>query len=293
MHRGRLNLVLLGVAAALAVAVYFSQEKEKQGPPLTALKPDQVTRIAIGHPDSPAIRLEKSGDRWALVAPVKADVDALELSGLIGLADRQTQETLDPAAVSLVELGLEPPQYTLTLNDTAIAFGTLEPLQFQRYVKVGDAISLIEDPPSTALDKDYHDLVARALFADGAQIRQIKLPQLTLARGADGAWTLTPADPAATTDRMQKLADGWKNARSMWNEMAQDAALRPKGEPVAVTLADGNTVNFLVTEREPQFKLLRPDLGIRYVLSKALTAELLQLPEIRQEEPKPASTPTP
>ncbi len=286
MNRTHLNLALLLVAAGLGLAVFFSQEKEEKGPPLTALTPDAVTRIVLEHPGHPAIRMEKKDGQWSLTAPVTATVDEFEINALVGLADREVKEKLE--GVKLAELGLDPPQYTLTLNDTAIAFGSVEPLQYRRYVKTGGVVSLIEDPPSAALDPDYADLIAKSVFANGAEIERIELPKLTLSKDAEGKWQVQPADPKATADAMQKLADGWKGARSMWNEQPKTAT--PKGDLVRIALKSGATAQFVVVEREPQFKLYSAAAGVNYVLSKALTEELLRLPDPPKEEPKADAT---
>ena len=288
MKRTRLNLVLLGAAAGLGLAVYFAQKAEPPGPPLTPYTPDAVTRIALEHPGAPAIRLEKQDGRWQLTAPVAAEADAFEVNALIGLADRETKLKLEGGA--LKELGLDPPQFTLTLNDAAIGFGGTEPIEFRRYVKTGDAAWLIEDPPGAALDKDYADLVSKDLFPAGAEIERIEVPGLTLAKGAEGKWSVTPADPKASADAMQKLADGWKNARSMWNEMAP---AKVGGKVVKIALKGGVTREFVVAATEPQLKLHRADLGVNLVLSRALADELFKLPEPapveKKEEAKPGA----
>ncbi|MGQ0587042.1 MAG: DUF4340 domain-containing protein [Gammaproteobacteria bacterium] len=280
MKRAQLNLALLAVAAGLGVAVYFAQQQAPAGPPLTAYKPDAVTRISLEHPNAPAIRLEKQGGQWQLVAPVTTAADPFEVNGLVALADRETRHKVDSAA--LKDLDLEPPQFTLTLNDAAIGFGATEPLEFRRYVTVGGTAYLVDDPPGAALDKDYSDLVAKDLFPAGAEIERIEVPGLTLARDVDGKWVATPADPKATTDAMQKFADGWKGARSMWNELSP---AKLGGDVVKVTLKGGVTREFVVAEREPQLKLVRVDLGVTLVLSKALADELLKLPEPAPEKP--------
>lgn len=282
MRRGRLNLVLVAVAGALGVAVYLSQEKEEKGPPLTPHAPDAVTRIAIAHPGSAAIRLEKRDGGWHLTEPVAAEADEFEVSALLGMADRETKETL--ANVKLEELELAPPKYTITLNDTTIAIGGVEPLQYRRYVQVGETVYLVEDPPGAAFDADYADLVAKDVLRPGAEIERIALPKLALAKGADGNWALTPSDPNAGADQMQKLVDAWKGARSMWNELAKD---KVKGERVVVTLKGGIAREFVVAAREPQLKLHRPDLGVNLVMSKALVDELLRLPDPPKADAKP------
>lgn len=282
MRRARLNLILLVVAAALASGVWLSRKKEEHGPPLTALKPDQLTRVRLDHPGAPAIELRKDGDRWQLTEPVKVEADPLEVGGIVGLADRETHGAI--AHPDLAQLGLSPPQYIVTLNDTAVAFGGVEPLNYRRYVKVGDTVTTIEDPPGTALDKDYADLVAKDLFPSGSPIERIELPAFSLARDSAGKWLLQPADAAVGADALQRLADGWQKARSMWNEMAKDDAA--KGDHAKVTTKDGITREFVVSATEPQLKLTRPDLHVTWVLSKALAEDLLKKPAPNKEAPK-------
>jgi hypothetical protein len=280
VKRTQLNVALAVAAVGLGAALFFGQKKEEPGPPLTPLANDAVTRVAIEHPGSPAIRLEKQDGQWRLTEPVKTEADELEVNAPVSLATQETKDKVEGG--QLAELGLAPPTYTITLNDTPIAFGGVEPLQYRRYVKVGEAVSLIEDPPSAALDKDYSDLVAKNLFPANAEIERVELKRLTLAKGAEGHWTVSPADPDAGADQMQKLADGWKNARSMWNELAKAPV---KGDPVKVTLKDGTVREFVVAATEPQLKLHRPDLGVTFVMSKALADELLKLPALAKEDP--------
>lgn len=272
--RARLNLGLLAVALGLGVAVFVANRKEPPGPPLTPYKADAIDRIALEHPGAPAIRLEKKDGHWRLVEPVQAEVDEFEVNALVGLADRETKLKVEGGAPK--ELGLDPPAYTLTLNDRAIAFGGVEPLEYRRYVQTPDGTFLIEDPPGAAFDKEYADLVSKDVLPKGVAIERLELPRLALAKGGSG-WSLTPADPKATTDQMQKLADAWQGARSMWNEMATDRKI--SGDRVKITLQGGATRELLVAAREPQLKLHRPDLGVTLVLSKALADELLRLPD--------------
>lgn len=282
MNRARLNLVLLVVAAGLGTGVYFAQRGEPPGPPLTPYKPDAITRVALEHPGAPAIRLEKQDGRWRLTEPVQAEADEFEINALIGLADRATQLKLEGGAPK--DLGLEPPNFTLTLDDRAIGFGGTEPLEYRRYVKTADGLFLIEDPPGAALDAEYADLVAKDLLPKDAAIERIEVPGLVLAQDADGKWAVTPPDPKATADAMQKLADGWKGARSMWNEMARGG--KAGGELAKVTLKGGATREFTIVQRDPQLHLQRADLGVTFVLSRTLVDELLKLQEPPAAEEK-------
>lgn len=285
MKRSQLNAGLLIISLGLATTVFFSQKKEEKGAPLTTLTAETVNKIVLDHPGSPAVKLEKKNGQWKITEPVQSDADALEVNGILALATMETKSTLELAQVKLPELGLEPPQYRVTLNDQVLEFGGSEPLKFSRYIKTGGKIALTDDPPSAALDADYSDLVVKELLPANAKITQIQLPGFAITADSNKGWTLTPDDPKAKAEQKQKLVDGWKNARAMWN--AAEPAEDSKGDSVIVTLKD-REVKFIVAERDPQLVLVRPDLKIRYTLSKALEEELLKLPEEKKAEAEPA-----
>ncbi|TXH05683.1 MAG: DUF4340 domain-containing protein [Nevskiaceae bacterium] len=284
MQRQSLNLVLGAAALALGAAVFFSQKKEAKGPPLTPYTGATLNHVVLDHPGSPAIVLDKQNGRWQLTAPVKTAADPFETNAFPSLATLEVKSTLDPAQVSLKELGLDPPAYTVTLNDQKLAFGGTDPIQSRRYILSNGKIALVDDPPGEALDADDSDLIDKALLPDGAQIASIALPGLTVTRAADGkGWTLTPDRPDVGADARQKLVDGWLHARAMWNAaLGKDEA---QGDAVTITLKDGTALKFIVAARDPQLKLARPDLNVTYTLSKQLVDELLKLPEPTKAAP--------
>ncbi len=291
MHRTRLNIVLALVLVGLGAGIYLSKSKEEKKPPLTALDPEKIAAIQIEHPGAAPIRLEKRGGTWLLTQPVATEADKFEVNGVLSLASLEQKKTISPVEVKLADLGLDPPQYTVTLDGTKMLIGGLEPLQFQRYIKLGDVIVLTDDPPSAALDQDYSDLVGKSLLPDGAEIQKVEVPGLSMERTADGKWQVTPADAKAGADQMQRFAQSWINAKSLWNEYdasAKDA----KGDPVTITLKD-RTLKFLIVSRDPQLQLERVDLGVRFNLSKALADELLKLPAAAADPAAPAASAPP
>jgi len=290
MNRTHLNLLLLVAVAGLGAGVYFSQKKEEPAVPLTGLTADALTRIALEHPGHPKLVLEKQGAAWKIVEPVKADTDELEVSALTNLATLGAKRKLPLAEVKLAELGLAPPAYRITLNDVALDFGAQEPIEARRYVLTGGEVALVDDPPSAALDADYSDLVAKPPVPADGEIVKIELPSgVSVVLGADGkSWEAAPLQPDISADAPQKLAHAWKDARAMW--MAADLPEGSQGETVKLTLRDGRELRFVVAERDPQVVLASPDLKVRYVMSKALESELLQLRKAAVVPP-PGATP--
>ncbi|MDR3414838.1 MAG: DUF4340 domain-containing protein [Nevskia sp.] len=287
MKRQRLNLILCVVVLGLTAAVYLSQKKEPpKGAPLTALKEEAVDRITLQHPKSADIVLEKKDGKWALTAPVQTPADPFEVKTLTGLATLETRSIIEPKEVKLADLGLDPPGFSVLLNDVKLEFGGVEPLKYRRYILLHagapDAkVALVDDPAGSVLDADYSDLVSKNLLPEGAEIASIAVPGLRVARGADGkSWNTDPADPKAGSDELQKFVDAWSGAHAMWNA-AQPADDKPadKPEAVTVTFKDGRSIVFNIVARDPQLLLERPDLKVRYALSKTDTDTLLKLPE--------------
>jgi hypothetical protein len=279
----RLNLILIAVVLVLGGAVYFGQKKEApKSPPLTALKMEAITHLVLSHPKAADIVLDRKDGHWVLSAPVQAPADPFELNSLLSVATAGSKSSIDPRDVKLADLGLDPPGFSLSLNEVKVDFGGVEPLNYRRYVMTGGKIGQIDDPPASALDADYSDLVAKTLLPEGARIAAVAVPGLKVSRSADGkAWVAEPADPRAGTDELQKFIDAWAGARALWNGAMPADAPKPEANPqtAVVTLDNGQSYSFAIAAREPQLTLDRADLKVRYSLAKSDVDKLLKLPE--------------
>ncbi|MDO9453633.1 MAG: DUF4340 domain-containing protein [Stagnimonas sp.] len=292
MNRARLNLLLVVIVLALGAGAWMAKRhKDKPKETLTPLAAEGVNKIVIEWPGSPTIQLEKQGAEWLLQAPVKSRADRFEAVGATSLASTEVQSTLDGDGIDLKELGLDPPNHTVTLNDVKVEFGGSDPLQSRRYVRVDGVVKLIEDPATAALDKDYADLISKNLFAPGDTLVKIELPAFTLTKGPDGNWTAPAGTANATPAALKTLADGWKDAQAMWNEAA--AGETASGGTVRITTQQGQVHEFVVASVDPQFMLYNPALRVRHQLSKALADALLKLPEPAPAPATPATPATP
>lgn len=286
MNRNLLNLGLAVLVAGLAGGAWYAQkQKDAPKPTLTALGAEGVSSASVAWPDAPEIKLVKEHGAWRLTAPVAARVDRFEALNFGNLATTEVKETLSADGLDLKQIGLDPPERVITLNDRRIELGGTDPIESRRYVRLDGTVMLIDDPVSAAFDREYHDLVSKELFAAGEEITGLELPGLRLARGDDGSWSATPASPQATPAALAKLVEGWKTAAAMWNEPGGEA---PAGTRVRVLLKGGEVREFVVAATDPQFSLYAPALGIRYQLSKALADELMKLPDAVSAVTEPA-----
>jgi len=276
MQRLTLNIGLAVAALGLGAAVFLAQKKEEKGPPLTPFAAAVLDHVALEHPGSPTVKLERKDGRWKITEPVQVEADPFEVNAFIDLAKLEVKKSLELNAVSLKELGLDPPAYDVVLNGQKLAFGAQEPIQSRRYILTNGKVALVDDPPAEALDANYSDLVSRSLLPSGAAIQSIVMPGLTIAKSADEkSWALTPDHPEDSSDSRQKLIDAWSNAKAMWNAALPKEG--SKGDDVTVTLKDGTALKFVVTQRDPQFVIARPDIAVSYTLSKQLVDEMLKL----------------
>ncbi len=296
MKRKHLNLLLAVLTIGLLAAVYFSQEKpEPPPPPLTSLDGQDIDRILVQHVGSPDIRLEKPKDQWWLVAPVITRAETIEVNALLDLATRPSQRQYPASEMDLAELALDKPRQVIQLNDTRIEFGGLDAIESHRYVRVGDTVHMIVDPPSAALDADYQDLVAKRLIPADAKIARIQLPGLTLARGDKEGWRVTPQSADQGADAAQQMVDAWQRAQAMW--------ITPLNKKIPtqghVRIEFGEEVfEFGILKHDTQLILSRPDLNVQFTLPKTLEAELFELkppkePDQAHDEqaPEPGSAP--
>lgn len=286
MKRAHLNLLMLLASGSLAAGLYVSRDKPVPDTPLLSLSADEIHSIVVAHPDEAAIVLERRGDGWHLTAPVEWPADEFEVASLLNLAQvpvrRPIADDVDAAAI-----GLSPPDYVIQLNDVELQFGGIEPLSYQRFVRVDEArVALIDNPPGSALDADYSDLIAKALLPIDARIERIELPDFTVERAEPG-WTLR-GDTVASADQLAALTEGWRTAQAMWNAAALDVD-PAVNDQVHITLADGRRLSWIVARREPQLELIRADLKVQYTLSRALVDTLLTLPAPDPLEPPEAS----
>lgn len=282
MKRKHLNLLLGAIALGLVATVYFSREQpEPPPPPLTTLQTGDIQHIAVKHAGSPDIRLEKRQDAWWLVAPVETRAEDIEVGALLDLASRASQRRYPAAEMDLAELGLSKPDWVIQLNEQRIEFGGLDPIESRRYVKVDDTVHLIEDPPSAALDADYHDLVAKRLLPAEARISRIQLPGLLLTRGDNEGWQVTPGSSDQGADAAQQLVDAWQRAQAMWITPLDKK--RPTRGSVSIQAGD-TKLRFDILDRKDQLVLSRPELGVQFTLSKALDSQLFELQPPAQPE---------
>lgn len=184
-------IVLLVIAAALGWYTYRDStrpattdtaDKEK----VFAVEADKIEEIAIKSEAGEQTRLQKSGAEWKIVAPVTAQPDAGEVSGLTSsLSTLEIQRVVDENAPDLKEYGLAQPRIEVTFKaggqQHSLAIGQKTPPGTDVYARRGDEkkVFLIASHLESTFNRSTFDLRDKA----AVKVERDKLDALELTAG--------------------------------------------------------------------------------------------------------------
>lgn len=273
MKRGwLLNMVLLAAVAALALFVSLNPSREEQAKqPLSTLQSAQVQHITLERPGQPRVMLERRDAQWQITTPLQARADEFQVLRMLTILEAQPSAQL-PAS-DLDRFDLEAPAALLTIDGTEYAFGGINTVTREQYVRRGDTVYIVALRHGAALPANANALIRRVLLAEQEQPANITLPEFSLGQ-KDGRWTLTP--PAdVSQDDLQRYADQWRHASAAQTE---PYAGKPPLAEIRITLRDGKVLEFGVLQFAPQLLLWRRDTGLQYLFMEAAGRALLGKP---------------
>jgi len=302
--RGLLNLSMLLVVGALGALIWFDRERPAEDADRPLLWPQlaEATRLAVletdpatGALDRPRWTLEKDAGGWRLTAPFAAAADPIAVADLLEQLGKTRSRARYPlSALDPKATGLDAPQsaFELTLAGATSRFelGGTEPLNYRRYVRSGDAVDLVDDLVSYRLLQDGAQLASKRLLPAGAKLTRLELPGRTLARSADGKWTLAPDDPAISADALVALVSNWERAAATAVRARHDGVVQAM---VRVTVEGAAApLELALLTAVDGLRFARQDLGLEYELPESARAELLELTRVIALPAAPADLPT-
>lgn len=145
LRSSKLNLYLLVFLALLAGAILLINTLTKN-PYITALNANEIDSIIIETKDQPAIKMKKSGKAWQIMDADKTlNANPEKINLLIKLSITESLNQFEAPNSELVKYELSPPKLTIYLNNQAIHFGGLDPINHLRYIQVNQTVHLIKD----------------------------------------------------------------------------------------------------------------------------------------------------
>ncbi|GBE46914.1 hypothetical protein BMS3Bbin12_00067 [bacterium BMS3Bbin12] len=290
--RTLLNLALIVVAAALGLVVYLrpGHRPPPPKPPITPLHVKDIARIRIVRPGHETIELQRNHGVWRITAPIRARADTMRVEGIEAAAGARSLARYPVARLKLGGVGLAPPKVRLRLNGRELDFGGTDPINQWRYVKVGDTVHLTTDTVYPFLTMPPTAFVNLALLPPGAQITSLALPKLTLHRGANEHWSITPPHPGIDRARIRSLLRRWRDVRALF--VQRDHGGASKGRITIRLKGRKSPLRFVIRRTHPGLVLARPDAGLSYHLGSSGSRGLLALPPSKTPAAKPPKPPT-
>ncbi len=273
MKRGwLLNIALLAAVTALGFFVWLNPSREDQAKkPLSTLRAAQVQHITLRRPGQPAVKLEHRGAQWRITAPFSARADEFQVLRMLTILEAQPGTRLP--ATDLERFDLKTPVALLTIDGVEYAFGGINTVTREQYVRRGDTVYTVALRHGAALPANANALIRRVLLAEQEQPAAIALPDFSLMQ-QEGRWTLSP--PAdVSQDDLQRYADQWRYASAA---QAAPYDQRPVLAGIRITLRDGKVLEFGILQRTPQLVLWRRDSGLQYLFLEAAGRALLNKP---------------
>jgi hypothetical protein len=265
-------LVLLAIAAGLGVLAWFAPAPDGNAPPLSALQPAQARKVTLVRAGQPAIEVERRGTQWLMTAPLHARADEFQVMRMLALLE--TQPATRFPATELERFDLQVPAARLTVDGNEYAFGGINTVTREQYVRHGDTVYAVALRHGAALPADPVALIRRVLLNENEVPAAVLLPQFSV-RQAGGRWSLTPPTDEAGADDLQAFVDRWRQASAARAEPHDGR--KPLAE-VRIELREGAPLVFSVLQREPNLVLLRQDNGLQYTFPAGAGQALLTHP---------------
>ncbi len=275
-----INLGLLALVVVLGLANYtLRYQDDTTDQRLSTLDAEQIDSIEIAHRDRYVV-LKKSDDGWRMTRPINIPANNFRISSLLKLIDATPHASYDVSQLELAQFQLQQPRTTLRLSngkqDVLFEFGTTNPLNRLRYVRVGQAMHLIDDNIYPLISSQIGTLISPRLLPDVETLNALQLPEISLRRDGEGRWQLSPDSSKLSADDIQAVIDAWLHAEAFG---VHDYLHREQLGTVEISAMHGETVRpfrFLITDTEPWLILARPELGIEYHLNSEVYDRLLR-----------------
>ena len=142
----RTNWFLSALALLLAAAAWWCQQDSRPvTEAVTMLPTGQIREIRILRDGRPLSRLERKNGVWTWHSSGEPVQDEEWVNKLLHIARLPSLHRFPVDPVRLGDFALEPPRYTLMLDDQRLEFGKPDPASGLRYLRVGQTIHLITD----------------------------------------------------------------------------------------------------------------------------------------------------
>jgi len=267
------NLGLFIFLSSLFGFIFFSPTDNDSNniKKITSLDKTSINKITILR-EAEAILLVKKNNTWFMKSPHTTRAHTFRINSLLNLLELETSDSYNAEDLNLKKFSLDKPRAKIKFNNTLIEFGKTNPINYQRYLKIGKKLFLVDDNLYPLISSQPTSFVDLSLLSTTDKIKKLRLPELIIFKD-NSKWKTTPQENASA-DEIQTLLQNWQFARAF----AVHAYMPRKNlGKIDITLDDKKMVSFEITDDEPWLILARPELGIEYHLDASSKNKLLSI----------------
>ncbi len=251
--RSVLFLAALTVLLAAGAWAELGRERALAPAPVIALDPAKVQRIEVQCSGCRTRRFARTANGWRMLEPYALSANPDAIAHLLAIASARVRERHPLRDYDPAKLGLDPAQMTLTLDDSVIAIGGEDPIEHDRYVRVGDELLRVPDRFSARLLATPESEIDRHLVPPDAVVADIVI---------------------GTAEARRDLAPAWRQATASGVRAAAEA-VGEKSIPISIDLIEGTQIHFALMHAGTAYIARRSDPALDYVIDEAQAQILL------------------
>ena len=252
------NLFLLLLVIGLSLFLFINDSDQNTIKKLTPVSINDINNIVITHNQRETI-LNKINQHWTITKPVDISANQIRIKTLLSMLNTNSHSQYATESLELKKYGLNNSKTAIRFNNIKINFGTSNPINNYRYVKIDGQLHLIDDNFYPLVSSQIGALVARELIHEDAKVTKLILPEHILFRDENKLWK---TEQDISSDAIIETIDHWKHKQAF---AVHDYVERKSlGKIQAYFENTENPVDFYITDSEPWLIIARPDLNLEY-----------------------------
>ncbi len=264
--RSRLLInIFLIVVLALLGAYLFIDNKEIPTPSqrLISSEREEITKISIVKNKTFEMDFTKNSVTWFITKPFRARANPEVIKLILDLSEATAIDELEKFSENFE---LNPPKYTVKLNQENLSFGGINDVTNEQYIQIEQRIFLTKTHHGYNLPHDPIKVVDRRLL--GAEEKPITFESSSwLAKySKDGLWKITSKLKNSISISSAKLniwATGWRNTAATKINVINDSNVA-ENDSIEITFAGGKKIKFSVEQDDDGYLIRRSDEDIAY-----------------------------
>lgn len=252
------NFFLLLLAIGLGVFLFVDDTNQNGIKKLSNISVNSINQISIHHNQRDII-INKVDKEWRIVKPMAISANQFRIGTLLSLLDSNSHAKYVTDDLDLKKYGLEKIKTFISFNDFKIDFGSINPINNLRYVKINNELHLTDDNFYPLLSSQLGALVALKLVPAKEKIFKLVLPEQTLTRDKKGLWKSTKE---ISSDAIVETIYQWNHKQAF---AVHDYVVRESLGEIKVYLENTEApILFNITDVDPWLIIARPDIKLEY-----------------------------